>query len=378
MSTRVSTGVMAITAVMATIAVLCLSSTAIIGQSGSYQAPRTPWGDPDLQGVWNGNDLQGVGLPRNQRYGNRMYLTDEEFADRVAGRDRQLVQDNADFDLGDTPPGGAVGGPVSPPPHWLERAENLTRLSSFLIDPPDGQLPAATPAAQAARAELQKIQAARRATLQGREADSYTDRSNYDRCISLGVTGSLTPKIYNSGNRIVQGPGWLVFQNEMIHETRVIPTDGRPSVSPAIKSWMGTSTGKWEGDTLVVTTTGLKPQSQIQGYPLSDDGKLVERFTRVAPDILEYKMTVDDPKTWTRPWTMMMPIPRDDAYVFPEYACHEGNYTMFNILSGARADEKLQEEAAAKGLPNPLQPAGGRGGRGGAGRGGGGRGGRGQ
>jgi hypothetical protein len=237
-----------------------------------------------------------------------------------------------------------------------------------------------TPAAREAQQARNAERTARRATLQGREADSYTDRSNYDRCISLGPMGSLTPKIYNSGNRIVQGPGWLVFQNEMIHETRVIPTDGRPAINPVITSWMGTSTGRWEGETLVVTTVGLKPESMIQGHPLSDEGTLIERFTRVAPDVLEYKLTVDDPNVWARPWTMMMPIPRDDDYVFPEYACHEGNYTMFNILSGSRADEKLQQEAAAKGLPNPLQPAGGRGGRGGrggAGGPGGGRGGRG-
>ena len=122
-------------------------------------------------------------------------------------------------------------------------------------------MPPTTPESAAARAERQKITAARRATLQGREADSYTDRSNYDRCISLGTMGSLTPKIYNSGNRIVQGPGWFAWSQEMIHETRVIPTDGRATVSPAIKSWMGTSVGRWEGDTLVVTTTGLKPES---------------------------------------------------------------------------------------------------------------------
>jgi hypothetical protein len=183
--------------------------------------------------------------------------------------------------------------------------------------------------------------------------------------------GSLTPKIYNSGNRIVQGPGWLAFSNEMIHETRVIPTDGRPTVSPLIKSWMGTSVGKWEGDTLVVTTTGLKPESAISQNVLSDQGRLIERFTRVGPKTLEYKLTVEDPKTWSAPWTIMMPLPLDEEYIFAEYACHEGNYTMFNILSGSREDEKRQAEAAAKGLPDPLAGARG-GGRGaGGGRGGG-------
>jgi hypothetical protein len=346
----------------------------VLGYVAGYKAPRTPWGDPDLQGIWNGNDLQGVPTGRAATVGNRMILNDNEYTQRVAARDRLVQTDNFDFDLEESEKFeamGAVGGPVSPPPHWLERSQNVSRLSSFLIDPPNGQMPRTTPEADAARAERQKIQAARRATLQGREADSYTDRSNYDRCISLGPMGSLTPKIYNSGNRIVQGPGWLAFSNEMIHETRVIPTDGRPTVSPLIKSWMGTSVGKWEGDTLVVTTTGLKPESAISQNVLSDQGRLIERFTRVGPKTLEYKLTVEDPKTWSAPWTIMMPLPLDEEYIFAEYACHEGNYTMFNILSGSREDEKRQAEAAAKGLPDPLAGARG-GGRGaGGGRGGG-------
>ena len=196
--------------------------------------------------------------------------------------------------------------------------------------------------------------------------------------VTMILRWNVTPKIYNSGNRIVQGPGWLAWSQEMIHETRVIPTDGRPTVGPAVKSWMGTSVGRWEGETLVVTTTGLKAESQLSQNVLSDQGKLIERFTRVGPKTLEYKMTVDDPKTWTAPWTIMMPIPLDEEYIFAEYACHEGNYTMFNILSGSRRDEALQAEAAAKGLPDPLATGrgGAGGGRGGAG-GGGGRGGRG-
>ena len=125
---------------------------------------------------------------------------------------------------------------------------------------------------------------------------------------------------------------------------------------------MGTSVGRWDGDTLVVTTTGLKPESQLSGNSLSEQAKVTERFTRVGPKTLEYKMTVDDPKTWVSPWTIMLPLPLDDEYFFAEYACHEGNYTMFNILTGSRADEKTQREAAAKGLPDPL--AAGRGGRG--------------
>jgi hypothetical protein len=349
----------------------------VLGYVAGYKAPRLPWGDPDLQGIWNGNDLQGVPTARAATVGNRMILNDNEYKQRVANRDRLVETDNLDFDLEISEQFeamGAVGGPISPPPHWLERSNNVSRLSSFLVEPANGIMPRTTPEADAARAERQKAQQARRATLQGREADSYTDRSNYDRCISLGTMGSLTPKIYNSGNRIVQGPGWLAFSNEMIHETRVIPTDGRPPVGPGVKSWMGTSVGRWDGDSLVVTTTGLKPESQLSGNSLSDEARLIERFTRVGPKTLEYRMTVEDPKTWVAPWTILLPLPLDEEYVFAEYACHEGNYTMFNILTGARADEKLQAEAAAKGLPDPLA---GRGGRGAGAGGGGGRGGRG-
>ena len=327
--------------------VIATVSVAAQGHS-SYHAPRTPWGEPDLQGIYNGNDLQGVPMQRAETVGTRTVLNDEEFRQRVAQRDNLLKSDNEEFDLDNSEKFerfGAVGGPVSPPPHWLERSKNVSRLASFVIDPPDGRLPPMTPEAQKRQQEQQAAQKARRAALRGREADTYTDRSLYDRCISLGPLGSMTPKIYNSGNRIVQGPGWVAFSNEMIHETRIISTDGRSNVDSKIKAWMGNSVGHWENDTLVVETRNVRPEMAIQGAPLSDEGHLIERFTRVDADTLEYKLTVDDPKNWTKPWTMMMPLPRQDDYGFFEYACHEGNYTMFNILSGARADERKATEA---------------------------------
>ena len=193
---------------------------------------------------------------------------------------------------------GTVGGAVSPPPHWLERAKGVSRVSSYVIDPPDGRIPALTPAAQAAAEQRQQAQAARRRQLNGVEADWTTDRSNYDRCISTGVLNSITPKIYNSGSRIVQGPGWLAFQNEMIHETRVIPTDGRKNVGATIKTWMGTSVGHWEGDVLVVETRNIKPESVVNGQPLSDEGVLIERFTLADANTLDYRMTINDPKVY--------------------------------------------------------------------------------
>jgi hypothetical protein len=346
---------------------------------GSYKVPKTPWGEPDLQGIYNGNDLQGIPMQRAESVGLRYRLTDDEFKQRVATRDTQVANDNSDeFTLERAEEFekrfGTVGGAVSPPPHWLERSRSVSRVSSYLIDPPNGRMPATTPEAQKAQQERQQRQAARRKQLAGVEADWTTDRSNYDRCISLGVQGSLTPKIYNSGNRIVQGPGWLAFSNEMIHETRVIPTDGRKNVGAGNRSWMGNSVGRWEGDVLVVETRNLKPESMIQNVVLSDEGVIIERFTLSDANTLDYRMTVNDPKNWVAPWTMRMPIPREDDYGFYEYACHEGNYSMINILSGSRAEDKRRAEAAARGETIEVPAQGGRGGRGGRQGGAGGRG----
>jgi hypothetical protein len=243
-------------------------------------------------------------------------------------------------------------------------------VSSYVIDPPDGRIPALTAAAQAAAQQRQQAQAARRRQLNGVEADWTTDRSNYDRCISTGVLNSVTPKIYNSGSRIVQGPGWVAFQNEMIHETRVIPTDGRRNVSGAVKNWMGTSVGHWEGDVLVVETRNVKTVSPINGQPLSDEGVLIERFTLSDPNTLDYRMTINDPKVYAAPWTMRMPVPREDSYGYFEYACHEVNYSMPNLLAGSRAEDMRRAEAVARGekIPEYVEPARGGGpGRGGAG-----------
>ena len=373
---------MRIRMLVAVMAAATLASVSIAAQqSGTYKVPKTPWGEPDLQGIYNGNDLQGIPFERAPTVGTRTVLSDDEFRQRVAQRDQNLANDNSDeFSLDRAEEFekrfGTVGGAVSPPPHWLERAKNVSRVASFLIDPPDGRMPPKTPEAQKAQADRTAAQQARRRDLNGIEADWTTDRSNYDRCISLGLQGSLTPKIYNSGNRIVQGPGWLAFSNEMIHETRVIPTDGRKNVGAGNKSWMGNSVGHWEGDTLVVETRNLNSQSLIQNAVLSDAGVVIERFTLADANTLDYRMTVNDPKSWTAPWTMRMPIPREDNYGFFEYGCHEGNYAMVNLLSGSRAEEKRRAEAAARGeaVPTAAPAGGGRGGRGG-GRGGGGRGG---
>jgi hypothetical protein len=301
----------------------------------AYQVPRTSWGDPDLSGIWPGTAMVGVPLQRDEKLGLRNVLTEEEFKAREAQFARQEEQDNADFDLetAASTPGGDVGGPVSPPPHWLERGLPQYQ-ASLIVDPPNGRMP---PLVESGT----QRQAAVRAAREGRgPADSYTDRSLYDRCITRGMIGSLTPAIYNAGNQLVQSPGYVVITNEMIHEARVVPLDGSAHLSPAIKQWVGNSRGRWDGDTLVVETTNFTDRTNVGQARHSDKLKVTERYTRVAEDRLVLRITVEDPETWTAPWTLELPLDRDDSYGMFEYACHEGNLAMFNILSGHRADER--------------------------------------
>ena len=235
----------------------------------------------------------------------------------------------------DTKPG------IGPPSYWTERGKP-TRQTSLIVDPPDGRLPPLTPEAEHYRKE---------AKLPGEwrgKADSPEDLNIYYRCITRGLLGSVIPVVYNNGNQIMQSPGYVVFRNEMIHESRVIPLDGRPHVSPDIRMYLGDSRGHWEGSTLVVETTNFTDKDAIgsngAGYP-GDPGyhsnqlKVVERFTRTGPKTLDYTATVIDPKTWTKPWTMLLQLEKDDTYQIIEYACHEGNYAMGDILSGAREAE---------------------------------------
>ena len=313
----------------------------------TWTAPRTPWGDPDIEGLWPGTDYVGVPMQRPRNLGTRNELTDAEFAARLEIFQKQADEDNADFHIDNLTPEvvarGTVGGPVSPPPHWLERGKPA-RQASLIIDPPDGQMPPLTDEAQARQAARQRARAGRG------PADSYEDRSLYDRCITRGVLGSILPVIYNNGNQIIQAPGWVAIRNEMIHETRVVPLDGRPHIKTDVfRQAMGDSRGHWEGNTLVVETTNLDGRTGAGGNGganiFSDKATIVERFTRLDNDTLKYEATVNDPATWARPWTIAFPWRRDPGYGFYEYACHEGNYALSNILSGGRADDRA---AAAK------------------------------
>jgi hypothetical protein len=308
--------------------------TASRGTEDSYRPPRTSWGDPDLEGTWPSTNMAGVPLQRPESFGTRNVLTDAEFAERRAQAARQAAQDLADFDF-DKPsvPFGQVGGGQSPPQHWFERGETQRQVS-LIVDPPNGRLPALTAAAQ-------KREADRRRESPGQPA-SYTDFTLYERCITRGLTGSILPGGYNNGNQIVQSPGYVTIVNEMIHESRIVPLDGRPHISPAIGGHLGDSRGRWDGDTLVVET---KHFTDRFGVGMNNTGAsaaltITERFTRTSDRTIRYAVTVDDPLTWTAPFTLQYTLMRDEGYGMYEYACHEGNYALRNILSGARATER--------------------------------------
>jgi len=318
------------------LAALILAWTAALaGQTDGSGAPRrTPWGDPDLQGTWSSEAELGVPFERPREFGERQFLTDAEFAQRQSQAEKQVQSDLSEFEVftADTRNAGAVGSATSPPPHWLERGK-ASRRTSIVIDPPDGRLPPMLPQAQE--------RSATRGT-QARDAvfNGPADLSLWVRCITRGgaVPDAIFPAVYNANVRIVQSPDAVAITYEMVHDTRIIPLDRRPHVGPAIRGYQGDARGRWEGNTLVVETTNFNEQStfrRAQGEAL----RLTERFTR-ENDGIRYEVTVNDPTTWTRPWTAALTLaPQPDGALF-EYACHEGNYAMRNILSAARAAEK--------------------------------------
>jgi hypothetical protein len=310
---------------------LVVGMIAVASMAASTQTvPRTPWGDPDLQGIWPSGALISVPFERPAEFGTRARLTDQEFAERAAGLERQAEADAQEFSAG-----GA--GSVNPPSHWLENGR-ASRQASLVVDPPDGRLPPMT-ADGARRAQAWP------STNPDVPYARAQDFNIYDRCITRGVLGSMFPNIYNSGMEILQAPGFVVIRHEMVHETRIIPLDGRPHLSSVVRSYMGDSRGRWEGQTLVVETTNFNGKTGSlgrngNGNPTSEDLRLVERFTRRDAETLDYTVTVNDPRTWTRPWTVAFSLTRDPGYAMYEYACHEGNYAIANILRGFRAAEK--------------------------------------
>jgi hypothetical protein len=297
-------------------------------------ALKTPWGEPDLQGLWTSEPELGVPFERPAEFGERQTLTEAEFAARQAQAAKQLATDNAEFDVetAETANAGAVGSATSPPPHWLERGQP-SRRTSMVIDPPDGRVPPLTAEARA------RQQRGVRGSFGNGPFNSHEDFTLYDRCITRGVPNAIYPAVYNANTRLVQGPGYVAISYEMIHETRIVPIDSRPPLPSHMRQYLGDARAHWEGDTLVIRTANFNGRSSYRGS--SDKLILTERFRRVDAETLRYEMTVEDSNTWARPWTAALNLKpqRDQMY---EYACHEGNNAMRNMLSAARAQEKAR------------------------------------
>lgn len=325
---------------LATVSVIAQKEVAK-GEHGAWKAPRTAWGDPDLQGIYNSNDNVGVPVERPAKYGTRTEITDEEFAERERESKRAARDDkserrgkrNAD-DTGDGPE------------HWYERGRT-SRRTSLVVDPPDGTIPL--------KPEMRKRYADWEANDRfAKGVESWLQLDLWDRCITKGYPTVMVPMGYNNAYHIIQAPGYVAIVYEVIHDVRIIPLDGRPHLGGSIHQWWGDSRGHWEGDTLVVDMTNFSDKSLGNQQPMGpyrgggNNQHLVERFTRTGPDALVYRVTLTDPDAFTRPWTMEIPLARDDKYRMFEYACHEGNYSIVNMLSGARAKEKAEQKSTSE------------------------------
>jgi hypothetical protein len=292
--------------------------------------PRTPWGHPDLQAVWDFATI--TPLERPAELSGKDVLTQDE-----AARFEKQVLERRNADRRDGGADADVGRAYNQ--FWWDYGTKVvgTKRTSLIVDPPDGRVPALTSAAQK-RAE------ARAAALR-RPAAGPEDRNLWERCILAPNAGPpMLPSAYNNNVQIFQTPTHVVVFNEMINDARIIPLDGRPHVPERIRQWKGDSRGRWEGNTLVVETTNFRDDSGFRGA--TGSLHLVERFTRVGPDMLLYEFTANDPATWTMPWSAAIPMNKTEGPIY-EYACHEGNYGMVNILSGARAQEKAEAKAEA-------------------------------
>jgi hypothetical protein len=303
---------------LAVVALLLLAAPAV----KEWTPPRTAWGDPDLQGTYTNNNEYATPLERPGEFAGKRAsdLTPAEIADARRVAQRRMVA---------ALPGGDVRGPDS---WWLPNLD-LSRRSRLwsVVDPPDGIIPALT-AAGAARAAARV-----RSSFVGGPFDGPEDLNYLERCITRGVPGSMIPVMYSNNYQILQTPGFVTITYEIIHETRIIPLDGRPPVGSKIREHLGDARGHFEGTTLVVETTNFKPGT---AYRNADPSTLniIERFTRQSTDVVEWSVTLNDPKTWTRPWTFAMDLVRDPSPLL-FYECHENNYGLLNILKGARAQE---------------------------------------
>jgi hypothetical protein len=293
-----------------------------------YNAPRTPWGDPDIQGHYTNLTEAGTPLEKPKELEGRSLS-------EISGEELRAIKRRAAEQTI-----GAFLGPIHAPDNWWQDAYRTIEQGAqawLIIDPPDGRVPALTPEAQR---KQQAAAEARKRNTRG-PADSYTDRSLYDRCITRGFPNSGMPTIYGNSSHITQGPGYLAITYEMIHDTRIIPLTPSPHVGTAIRTDFGDPRGHWDGETLVVETTNFLERSVYRNAN-AERLKVVERFKRTGPKTLQWTVTIEDPATWTRPWTFTLPLTLNPAERLQLYECHEGNYGLPNILSAARAEESAK------------------------------------
>jgi hypothetical protein len=324
-----------------------------------WTQPKTPWGDPDIQGMWPISYVGSVPLERCAGGGgrgragapppppcdmNKAFLTEEEYQQRLDAASKQVDRHAAAIAAGNF--GQALQTGVTDP-------TSPQRQTSLIIDPSNGKLPELTAEGKRLSAHMKSSWALPEET---QVWDSYLDFDTWDRCITRGMPSSMMPYRYNNGVHIMQVPGYVILDLEMVHETRIIPVDGRAALSPMIKQWMGESRGRWEGNTLVIETTNYKPGASAtnigvmgspQGnrFPTSEQLKTTERITRLNNDFLLYEIKTEDPLIITRSWTARYPLKLDPSYQWWEYACHEGNRTIGDYINSSRAERARQPEA---------------------------------
>jgi hypothetical protein len=322
------------------------SGTKKRSKTKAWTTPMTADGQPDVRGVWR--DTSATPLERPKQLEGRQFLTDAEVAELRERADRIFKRDESDYAAGDNVFLAALSGvdqfksPTATQGSETMINREFDNRTSLIVDPPDGKIPPLTP-------EAKRRQSGPSATIAAglSPADGPEQLSNAIRCITPGI-----PRIggrYGAGDfgyyEIVQAPGYVVIYSEVMHQTRIIPVDGRPHLPRSIRAWDGDSRGRWDGKTLVIDTTNFSPKSNFMGS--AENLHVIERFTRIAPEEIRYEVTVEDPTVWTRPWTAMVRLRRTNAVLY-EYACHEGNLPLAGILAGFRAQEKEAAEAAPR------------------------------
>ena len=343
-----------IASVLATLALAAGPAVAAEAKSAPVPAsaskvwtPRlTQWGDPDLTGTWPLDSLARTPFQRPERLGDRALLTEAEFT----AADKSAAEQRSRFDKEEKVGKLSVG-------HWTEYGKPL-RQTSLIVEPSNGRMPPMTEEGKRRAANM-------KSSWSHAVFDDMSDFNSLDQCITRGLPASMLPFPYNNGVRIFQGPGFVAIQLEIVHETRIIPLDGRPGLPHGMQNWMGSSRGHFEGNTLVIETTHFNGQSPMvivgptnQPAPTSTSMRIVERLTPTGPDTLQYEARIEDPEVLTAPWKMAFPWTRNDKYVLYEYACHEGNIQVAGYIRGTsprfaayRAQKKAEIEAAAHRAP---------------------------